>query len=118
MLRNKAGIWESDDLWFFQYDYMVNGEKEPIIPGNVDLFWITRITPNDNLVNLAATSDGEVIEEPEVIGKVEQAWRMVELDNEGYFSLESYSESDSGVSKIITAISESGLEIQGNITLS
>ena len=41
-----------------------------------------------------------------------QLWKKGEPDTEGYFTLE-----NSEVPKVITAISESGLEIKGNIIL-
>ena len=42
-----------------------------------------------------------------------EQWRKGKSDGEGYFILESHSE----MPKVITGISESGLEIKGNITL-
>ena len=61
---------------------------------------------------MGATSNGEVILEDSEDGKDQQLWRKGEPDAEGYFTLE-----NSGVPKFITAISESDLEIKGNITL-
>ena len=61
---------------------------------------------------MGATSDGKVIEEDKVVDKAEQLWKKGELDAEGYFTLE-----NSGVPKVLTAISENELEIKGNITL-
>ena len=61
---------------------------------------------------LGATSDGKVIQEVFVEGKAEQLWKKGKPDAEDYFTLE-----NSGVPKVLTAISESGLEIKGNITL-
>ena len=61
---------------------------------------------------MRATSDGKVIQEVFVEGKTEQLWRKGMLDAEDYFTLESYSE----VPKLMTAISESDMEIKGNIT--
>ena len=64
---------------------------------------------------LGATSDGKVIFEDLEEGKARQLWKKGELDAEDYFTLE-----NSGVSKVLTAISESGLEgleVKGNITL-
>ena len=58
---------------------------------------------------LGATSDGKVILEDFEEGKVHQLWKKGELDTEDYFTLENY-----GVSKVLTAISESGLEVKGN----
>ena len=64
---------------------------------------------------LGATSDGKVILEDFEDGEACQLWKKGELDAEEYFTLE-----NSGVSKVLTAISESGLEglkVKGNITL-
>ena len=61
---------------------------------------------------LGATSDGKVIQEVFVDGKADQLWKKGKPDAEGYFTLE-----NSGVPKVITAISESSLKIKGNITL-
>ena len=62
---------------------------------------------------LQATSDGKVIQEVLVEGKAEQLWKKGKPDAEDYFTLESHSK----VPKVITAISESDLEIKGNVTL-
>ena len=60
---------------------------------------------------LVATSDGIVIQEVFVEGKAEQLWTKGKSDAEGYFHLRnSYYD-------VITAVSESDLEIKGNITL-
>ena len=61
---------------------------------------------------LGATSDGKVIQEVFVAGKADQLWKIGEPDAKGYFTLQ-----NSEVPKVITAISESGLKIKGNITL-
>ena len=61
---------------------------------------------------LGATSDGKVILEDFEEGKAHQLWKKGELDAEDYFTLE-----NSGVPKVLTAISESSLEIKGNITM-
>ena len=58
---------------------------------------------------LGATSDGKVILEDFEEGKSQQVWKKGELDAEGYYTLE-----NSGVPKVLTAISESGLVIKGN----
>ena len=62
---------------------------------------------------LGATSDGKVILEDFEEGKAHQLWKKGKLDAENYFTLE-----NSGVPKVLTAISESSLEIKGNITIS
>ena len=61
---------------------------------------------------LGAKSDGKVIQEVFVEGKADQLWKKGKPDAKGYFTLE-----NSGVPKVITAISESSLKIKGNITL-
>ena len=61
---------------------------------------------------LGATSDGKVIQEVFVEGKADQLWKKGKPDAQGYFTLE-----NSGVSKVLTAFSESGLKIKGNITM-
>ena len=57
---------------------------------------------------LGATSDGKVIQEVLVEGKADQLWKKGEPDAEGYFTLQ-----NSGEPKLLTAISESSLEIKG-----
>jgi hypothetical protein len=61
---------------------------------------------------LESTNDNKVILEDFEEDKAEQLWKIGKPDAEGFFTLES-----SETPKFITAISESGLEIQGNITL-
>ena len=57
---------------------------------------------------LSAKSHGEVILEDFEGGKAEQLWKKGEPDAEGYFTLQ-----NSGEPKVLTAISESSLEIKG-----
>ena len=92
-LENKKGVWKSDDLWNFKSKgddmiYIDNTSKAKV---------------------LGATSDGKVIQEISVEGKTNQLWKKGKLDAEDYFTLE-----NSGELKVLTAISESGLEIKGN----
>ena len=56
---------------------------------------------------LGATSDGKVIQEFLVEGKADQLWKKGEPDAEGYFTLQ-----NSGGPNVLTAISESSLEIK------
>ena len=70
------------------------------------------IENNSTLEVLGAKSDGKVIQEILVEGKAEQLWKKGVLDAEGYFTLQ-----NSGEPKVLTAISESSLEIKGNITM-
>ena len=96
MLKNKGELWKSVDAWIFK-------------PKDDELIYIENTSETKVL---GATSDGKVIQEVFVDGKADQLWKKGKPDAEGYFTLE-----NSGVPKIITAISESGLEIKGNITL-
>ena len=57
---------------------------------------------------LGSTSGGKVILEDFEDGKAHQLWKKGELDAQDYFTLE-----NSGVPKLLTAISESSLEIKG-----
>ena len=95
MLKNKAGLWKSIDSWIFKTEaenfiYIENTSKTKV---------------------LGATSDDKVIEEVFVDGKADQIWKTSKADTEGYVTLQNHI-----VQKVITAISESGLEIKGNIT--
>ena len=83
--------------------------------------WIFNTTKGNDLIYinntskakvLGATSDGKVILEDFEEGKAHQLWKKGELDAEDYFTLK-----NSGVPKVLTAISESSLEIKGNITM-
>ena len=96
MLKNKAGVWKSDDNWNF-------------IPKHDGLICIENTSKTKIL---ATTNDNKIIFEVFEQGKADQLWKKGKLDAEGYFTLEHF-----GVPKLITAISESGLEIKGNITL-
>ena len=59
-----------------------------------------------------ATKNDKVILENFEEDKDGQLWKKGAANAEGYFTLENYK-----VSKLLTAISESGLELKGNITL-
>ena len=61
---------------------------------------------------LGATSDGKVILEDFEEGKAHQLWKKGKLDAEDYF----FTLENSGVPKVLTALSESSMEIKGNIT--
>ena len=95
MLKNKKGIWMSDEQWNLK--------------ANNDLIQIENISKTKVL---ATTSDGQVILEDFKEGKAEQLWKKGKPDAEGYFILE-----NSKVPKIMTAVSSSVLQIKGNITL-
>ena len=72
--------------------------------------WI--IENNSETKVLEATSDSKVIFKDFDEGKAEQLWKKGELDADDYFTLK-----NSGVPRVLTAISESSLEIKGNITM-
>ena len=95
MLQNKAKIWKSDEKWVFKY--------------KTDLIYIENISTKKVL---GSTKDGKVSPENYEEGKAEQLWKKGELDAEEYFTLENY-----GAPGVLNAISETGLEIKGNITL-
>ena len=96
MLINKAELWKSVDSWIFK-------TKDD------DLIYIENTSKTKVL---GATSDGKVILEDFEEGKAHQLWKKIELDAEDYFTLE-----NSGVPKVLTAISERSLEIKGNINM-
>ena len=62
---------------------------------------------------LGATSDGRVILEDFEEGKAHQLWKKRELDAEDYYLTLEKSE----MPKVLTAVSESSLEIKGSITM-
>ena len=92
MFENKANIWISSENWTF------TSKDEFIL--------IENISVNKTL---ATTIDGKVVQEDFEADKSEQLWTKGELDTEGYFTLEI-----SNVTKVLTVISESVLEIKGN----
>ena len=96
MLKDKTGLWKSVDSWTFK----TKGD---------DLIYVENTSKTKVL---GATSNGKVIQEVSVEGKANQLWKKGKPDAEDYFTLE-----NSGELKVLTAISESGLEIKGNITL-
>ena len=97
MLKNKAGIWKSDDLWIFK-------TKED------DLIYLEN-TSNKKV--LGATRKSKVILEDSEGTTAQQLWKKGKTDIQGYFTLQNF-----GVPNlVITATSESDLEIKGSITM-
>ena len=105
-------------MWIFKPKdddliYINNTSKAKVLgatnDGNDNWFYIKY---NSTTKVLEATSDGKVILEDFEEGKAHQLWKKVYLDAEDYFTLE-----NSRVPKVLTAISESSLEIKGNITM-
>ena len=78
---------------------------------SIDDTWFY-IKNNSTTKVLVATSNCTVIQESLVEGKAHQLWKKGEPDAEDYFTLE-----NSGVPKVLTAISEISLEIKGYITI-
>ena len=95
-LKNK-GLWRSSEKWKFK-------PKE-----YSSLIYIENISKTKVL---GTTTDGEVVLEDFEQDVEKQLWKKGEPDAEGYFTLESCN-----VVKVMTAISESGLKIKGNITV-
>ena len=100
LLINKKGLWKSVDLWNFKTKddglvYIENTSKTKV---------------------LETTNDNQVILEDFEEDKAEQLWEKGEPDAKGYFILVPSLASFVTVPKVITAISESGLEIKGIIT--
>ena len=102
-LENKEGLWKSDDMWNFR-------SKDDDSTQDDDFIYIEN-TSKTKVFRLI--SDSKVIQEVFEEGIVaEQLWKKGKPDSDGYFTFE-----NSAVPKVITAISESSLEIKGNITL-
>ena len=95
MLKNKEGVWTSVDMWNFK-----TNEDD-------DLVYIENTSRNKVL---EITKGGQVLLKDYKEDKIEQLWKKSEPDQKGYFSLES-----SVPAKVITATSERGLEIKGDV---
>ena len=91
MLKNKEGLWTSEEEWNFK--------------AKGDLIYIENTSKTKVF---ETTSDGEVILKDFKEGKAEQLWKKGEPNSEGYSTLE-----NSKVQKVMTAISSSGLKIKG-----
>lgn len=90
-LVSKGTIWQSNDTWNF------TAEKN------------FKISKYSNGKVLGATIHGKVIEQNFVENKAEQLWTKGMEDDDGYFTLKNFENS-----KLMTAISEYGLETKGN----
>ena len=99
MLKDKEGLWTSDDEWKFtpfnkthdNFIYIENSSKTKV---------------------LASSSGGKVDQENFEEGKAQQLWKKESEDTEGFFTL-----TNKHIPKIMTAISNSTLQIKGNIPL-
>ena len=61
---------------------------------------------------LGTTSNGDVIQQDRIDGEAGQLWKKEKAKTDGYYIFE-----NSNVTKVLTAIDEDSLEINGNITL-
>ena len=97
-LKNKANFWTSNDKWIENF----------ILKKKLTFFNnISKCTAFTHFCAFTTKNDGKVIQEDyEGISSVE-LWKKGEPDNEGYFTLEHHK-----VTKFLTAISESNLEIK------
>ena len=94
-LQNKEERWTSDDNWNFKTKdddiiYIENTSEEKVLEFSNE--------GGPNLVNLEE-------------GKAQQLWKKGKANAEGYFTLKSYG------SFALTAVSETKLQLSGNITL-
>ena len=114
MLKNKGkeGAWQSDDEWMFTPQggggiwagYYTN-----------NLFYIentskTKVLGSPGSISVRCKVDCIVNEEVKVVDEHEQLWIKGEPDAEGYFTLRN---PGYPVVRVLTAISESMLEIKG-----
>ena len=104
MLKNKAGIWKSDDLWIFKKR---NNESNII-----ELIYIENAS-KEKVIGLTRKGDKDkvILEDFDKL-KSKQLWIKGEIDAEDYFTLINFIEP-----VLLTATSESDLEITGNITI-
>ena len=101
MLKNKAGIWKSDDLWIYHRHK------------NTDWIYIRNVTKKKVIgVVMGAKRNNIVILEDFEYGKAQQLWKKEKTDTQGYFTLRNYEDPN-----VLTATSESDWEIKGNITM-
>ena len=99
MLKNKAGIWMSDDEWNFKTKnyysiYIENISKTKVLGTKFD--------------------DDVVLEDFDKDKTKQQRWYKGQSDAEGYFILENKPQRLQGP-KIMTAISPSNIKIKGKI---
>ena len=96
-LKNKSGIWMSRDEWNF---------------GPVDSADETVYIENTSKGTVLSISNEEVKEVTHYQNDAAQIWRKGDPDNEGYFTL-----SSSNSEKVLTAVSDHGLEMKGILHL-
>ena len=101
MLKDKAGLWKSDDEFTF-FDHF-------LICCN-----LIRIQQVSTRKVLGSQNDDEVVLEDSIQDSFSQLWTKGKPDAEGYFTLENEKLSKTGP-KILTAISSGILKVKGNI---
>ena len=107
MLLNKEGLWTSDDVWNFKIN-LFNNDSEPV-KGKENWIYIENRS-KAKFFGIKKYGSQVILES----GQVPQQWIQGVPNAEGYFTLKSVKMTNE---KVITAISSSGLEIRGNITL-
>ena len=91
-LANKANVWQSVDKW----EFVKNDDKTMFYIRNIDKSKVLEVL-DDNLVDCA-----DFVE-----NKADQLWKKGDT-MEGYFTLKSFE-----LSKVMTAISETKIEVKG-----
>ena len=106
-MLNKENKWISSDNW-----------RETYPEGSGTLYFF--IENESKKVVLTRQPDGSVIEEEKKEFKPEQFWTKVgqdfheePADSEGYFIFENHQNYLHGIETVLTAVSESSLEIKG-----
>ena len=108
MLLNKEGLWTSDDIWNFKIN-LFNNDSEPV-KGKENWIYIEN-SSKAKFFGIKKYGSEVILDS----GQVPQQWIQGVPNAEGYFTLKSVNFYSDG--KVITAISSSGLEVRGNITM-
>ena len=105
VLLNKKGLWTSPDIWNFKTN-LISNDSEPV-KGKENWIYIE----NKSKAKFLGTAKyGSKV----ILDKAAQVWKQGVPNTEGYFIVENFKAVQG---KVITAISSSGLEIRGNISL-
>ena len=105
VLLNKEGLWTSADMWNFKTN-LISNDSEPV-KGKENWIYIE----NKSKAKFLGTAKyGSKV----ILDKAAQVWKQGVPNTEGYFIVENFKAVQG---KVITAISSSGLEIRGNISL-
>ena len=105
VLLNKEGLWTSADMWNFKTN-LISNDSEPV-KGKENWIYIE----NKSKAKFLGTAKyGSKV----ILDKAAQVWKQGVPNTEGYFIVENFKAVQG---KVVTAISSSGLEIRGNISL-